>query len=89
MSLDSIPEELVQQYVLRRKSEIGKIKESLLNSDFETVNVIGHRMKGNGVSFGFPELTDLGEQLESAAQASDRLTIEVLLGHLNAWAETH
>jgi HPt (histidine-containing phosphotransfer) domain-containing protein len=37
----------------------------------ECIKGIGHRMKGSGGSFGFDEISAIGEELELAAQVPD------------------
>ena len=37
----------------------------------EAIRGLGHRMKGTGGGYGFPELTELGGALEKAAELAD------------------
>jgi HPt (histidine-containing phosphotransfer) domain-containing protein len=61
-------EELKNQYIHRRREELKVYIDSLKSQDFEAMGRIGHRMRGNGISFGFPELSALGEKMETAAK---------------------
>jgi HPt (histidine-containing phosphotransfer) domain-containing protein len=45
--------------------------DALDRSDFETVESLGHGMKGAGGSYGFQAITDIGAALEQAAQSVD------------------
>ena len=41
--------------------------DALARGDFETVERLGHNMKGAGASFGFQAITDIGAALEHEA----------------------
>ena len=54
-------------YLTRRKSEIIQLKESLNQNSFELSQIIGHRLKGHGETFGFPQISVIGITMENAA----------------------
>lgn len=81
----SIPEDLRQMYIGRRKAEIFEIMSCLRTNDFQQIALLGHRMKGNGISFGFPEISQLGERIESQAKSEQRDQVESSLHELIAW----
>jgi signal transduction histidine kinase/BarA-like signal transduction histidine kinase/HPt (histidine-containing phosphotransfer) domain-containing protein len=62
---------LVPQYLEGRIQDLRRLSEALAGRDYETIGVIGHKMKGTGASFGFPELTAAGALIESAAKNRD------------------
>jgi HPt (histidine-containing phosphotransfer) domain-containing protein len=43
------------------------IAAALARGDFDTIRSIGHNMKGTGGSFGLPQISRLGADLEQAA----------------------
>ena len=47
------------------------MREWLEVSDFESIQGLAHKLKGNGGAYGFHHLTDLGASLEEAAKAKD------------------
>jgi CheY-like chemotaxis protein len=63
--------ERVAQFLARRRAEIAPLREALALGDFATVRSIAHNLKGVGASFGFPRISELGEDLEESARASD------------------
>lgn len=63
------------KYLNRRKIELDELKSALQNNDFETIINIGHRLKGNGETFGFPLISTIGIHLEKAAHDQDRESI--------------
>jgi HPt (histidine-containing phosphotransfer) domain-containing protein len=58
---------LVAGYLGRRARDVDTVAEAIEHADFEAVGRVGHNLRGNGVSFGFPELSAIGEALEAAA----------------------
>jgi HPt (histidine-containing phosphotransfer) domain-containing protein len=47
------------------------MREALDRRDFETVERLGHGMKGAGGNYGFQAISDIGAALEEAAQSAD------------------
>ena len=61
-------EELVPEYLAERKREVAIFHKLMAQSDFERIRILAHNMKGNGRSFGFPELTVIGAAMERSAR---------------------
>ena len=67
------------KYLNRRIDEIEQLKnycllipENINNLElFASIEMIGHKLKGNGSTFGYPELTQLGLAIEEAAKKLD------------------
>lgn len=62
---------LLPSFFAARQADYSKMLNALANQQFEEIDRLGHRLKGSGGSFGFPELSTIGELLETAARASD------------------
>ena len=63
-------EEFVPGYLASRREEVWEMIRVLAASDFESLEMLGHNIKGSGASFGFPEISRIGAALQhSAAQA--------------------
>ncbi len=70
---------LAPQYLTHRRQELGELKVLLEHSNFEKIQTLGHRLKGNAKSYGFEELGWIGKKLEDAAEKSDAPGIRVLI----------
>lgn len=55
------------RYLQRRIEDIALCFEKIAAADFATIQNLAHRMKGNGATFGFPEISDFGAILENSA----------------------
>jgi PAS domain S-box-containing protein len=65
-------EAIVPDYLAARRKELPGIIELLAVSDFKSLAVLGHNLKGTGASYGFSELTRIGAALENSARHTDR-----------------
>lgn len=80
--------EQIEIYLKRRLADWQNGQDALKKSDFFVLEKIGHQMKGNGVSFGFPELSDLGEKIEMMAQEKKSKELEKLWTEFAAWIKS-
>jgi CheY-like chemotaxis protein len=80
---DAVPE-----YLDKRRRDIPAMLTALGFSDYTSIRVAGHNMKGSGGGFGFPGLSEIGARLEEAALRQDaagvRSQIEALAEYLAA-----
>ena len=64
-----------KKYLNRRIEEIETLKRCIQISDFDLAGNIGHKLKGNGVTFGFPEISVIGNRIEQAASERNQLSL--------------
>ena len=57
----------VPGFLRNRRKDVATMHDALARGDFETVERLGHIMKGSGASFGFQAITDIGAALERDA----------------------
>jgi HPt (histidine-containing phosphotransfer) domain-containing protein len=63
--------DLIPGFLENRRKDIKTIGEAVTRGDFETIQILGHSMKGAGGSYGFDAITDIGKSLEQAAKDKD------------------
>ena len=88
MEYDFIDSEAREKYTNRRRMDLVRCRECLASQDFSTIETIGHNLKGNGISFGYPELSQLGEQIEHSAKESRADEVRKLVDRLEEWLST-
>jgi len=76
-------EDAIPVYLARRREDLNALRAALAQDDFETVRVLGHRMKGSGAAYGFETLTRIGSELETMAMGRDLGGIRRLLDELS------
>ncbi len=67
------------------KSTPQKIQELLDRDDFESIQFIGHRLKGEAKTFGFEPVSDYGLYIQGAAIRRNRKKIEETAEDLNEY----
>lgn len=66
-TLPELTPKILTGYCERRIQDISDIENALMLHDYKTIEFIGHRLRGNGSTYGFPNLTEIGENLERLA----------------------
>jgi PAS domain S-box-containing protein len=61
--------------------------DALDRGDFETVEFLGHGMRGAGGMFGFQVITDIGAALEQAAESADADASRKWVGELSRYLD--
>jgi len=86
VAVDIDLEDIVPGYLENRQKDIVDITRAVDGGDFETIRVLGHRMKGSGGGYGFDRITDIGFALENASKEGDgeeiRARVEELRDYL-------
>ncbi|WP_459863257.1 Hpt domain-containing protein [Endothiovibrio diazotrophicus] len=80
--VDADLEDIVPGYLENRRKDIVEIGAAVEAGDFESIRVLGHRMKGSGGGYGFDHITDIGFALETAAKGSDAEAIRTQIDDL-------
>jgi len=75
-------EDIIPGYLANRQKDIADMSAALDGGDFETIRVLGHRMKGSGGGYGFDQITEIGASLEQAAKGGDGDTIRARVAEL-------
>jgi len=73
-----VPVELKRKYLERRIEDIQFLLSSLEDNDFAPALKLGHQVKGNAVTFDFPQIAPLGVKIEEAAKNYDKATLQLL-----------
>ncbi len=80
-------EDLIPGFLENRCKDIVEIERLIAAGDYETIQRLGHSMKGCGGGYGFDEITDIGMQIEQAAKekntAKIRTQLEILSRYLD------
>ena len=58
-------------FLVHCRQNVIAMSAALDRADFDVVTILGHNMRGSGGGFGFQGITDIGAQLELAAEDAD------------------
>jgi HPt (histidine-containing phosphotransfer) domain-containing protein len=69
--VDSDLSDLVPGFLAKKREDAELIIANAEASDFDSLQAIGHKIKGEGGSYGFDRITEIGDALERAAISRD------------------
>lgn len=87
VKIDPELKDLIPGFLKNREKDIEKVREYLAEDNFESIQLLGHSLKGNGAGYGFDGLTAIGQEIERAAKEKSTAAIETALGELAAYLE--
>ena len=73
--IDPDLQDLIPGFLENRHKDAASLRRALEGKDFQTVRLLGHRMKGDGGGYGFDSISLIGEALEEAAIQENEATI--------------
>lgn len=79
-----VPVELKIKYLGRRFQDIERLRLSLEQDDFSLAQKLGHQVKGNAVTFDFPQIAFIGVEMEKAALRKDKEKVNILIQKMEA-----
>lgn len=85
IKIDRELEELIPDFLERRRKDLAVFKLALAQKDLETLRTMAHQMKGFGGGYGFDHLTTLGKAMEEAAKVGDLVAYNKGLDELEAY----
>jgi HPt (histidine-containing phosphotransfer) domain-containing protein len=87
ISRHNIPKELahlIPSFLNHREGELTELKKSLQEKNYSAISFIAHRLKGIGASYGFNEISEVGESLETACALKNDHELIALINHLDS-----
>lgn len=78
---------IVPEFLEKRRGDCTLIFQYLTERAFDEIRTLGHRMKGAGGSFGFDDISEIGESIENAATAADHETITAEVQRLSDYLD--
>jgi PAS domain S-box-containing protein len=79
--------DLIPGFLQNRRHDVIAMLVALDRGDFETVENLGHGMKGAGGSWGFQGITEIGAALEQAAEIADTVASRKWVGELSRYLD--
>ncbi len=79
--------DIVPGFLENRRKDIKSIKDALLKEDYETIQILGHSMKGSGAGYGFDAIGDIGSLLEQEAESRNIEGIRRGIDELSTYLE--
>ena len=77
----------IPAFLQNRRQDVITMLDALTRGEFETVERLGHNMKGAGASFGFQAITDIGAAIEQKAGSADTDASRKWVGELSTYLD--
>ena len=71
--IDADLRDLVPIFIAHKREDAEAIVAAIARADYEALGQLGHRIRGEGGSYGFEELTEIGAALEMTVEAIERV----------------
>ncbi len=88
IQVDAYLRDLVPGFLEHKRADTGTIRAAIECADYRTISQIGHKMKGEGGSYGFDAVTEMGATLEQAALDQDLDTVRHTLEAFTEYLES-
>lgn len=88
VEIDSDLQALIPGFLKNRGKDIAELESLLIESKFEDIEKIAHRMKGSTGSYGFTEMSEIAAQLEAKAKTKDTNEINQMISQLKVILES-
>ena len=79
--------DVIPGFLRNRRQDVVTLLDALDRGDYETVERLGHGMRGAGGSWGFDGITDIGAALEQAAGSADADASRKWVGELSRYLD--
>ena len=79
--------DLIPGFLQNRRQDVIAMLDALDRGDFETVENLGHGMRGAGGNYGFQAITDIGAALEQAGESADTDASRKWVGELSRYLD--
>ncbi len=79
VNIDSDLEDLIPGFLENRSKDLETLRDALDRKDCQSIQSIGHSLKGVGGGYGFNGMSEIGAEIESSAKAQDLGKISELI----------
>ena len=77
--------DLIPDFLTRKHTDLQALRGALESGDLATIASIGHKIKGEGGSFGFDTLSEIGAALEQSGRQGDCDAAKQLVSDLSEY----
>jgi HPt (histidine-containing phosphotransfer) domain-containing protein len=79
--------DLIPGFLDKRRKDTVALLAALERSEFETIRILGHSMKGSGGGYGFDAISEIGAALEQAAKSNNSAEIRQQVSDLSSYLD--
>ena len=87
VEVDEDLSDLIPGFLTHKRAEVATIFEAVTRRDYAAISSLAHRIKGDGGSYGFDSMTEMGRSLENAAAMHDDGAVTALARQLLSYLD--
>jgi HPt (histidine-containing phosphotransfer) domain-containing protein len=87
VEVDEDLSDLIPGFMIHKRADIDTIFDAVTRRDYAEIGRIAHRVKGEGGSYGFDTITEIGRSLEHAAATRDDGAVTTLARQLLSYLD--
>lgn len=87
IELPSFYEDLTPTYLKKRKEELASLKTCSVEDDLDRIEKVAHKIAGSGGSYGLPEISKMGKEIELAASSGEAMKVKELLEQFSTYLD--
>lgn len=72
--------DLIPDYISKRHGEVHLLKEALEKSEFDKIRELAHKLRGSAGSYGFDQLSEIGQVIEENCKDENFVVIRQAIG---------
>lgn len=85
--IDKDLEDIAPGYLENRQKDKVLLPDLLKKGDFDSLRILGHRMKGSGAGYGFDAITNIGRVIEDASEKKSSPEIKQAIADLTDYLQ--
>ncbi len=85
--IDAELEDLLPGFLDNRRKDVVRFREALARCDYESIQILGHTLKGGGGGYGLDTITRIGRDIENAALEKKKANIKKYIDELSDYLE--
>jgi HPt (histidine-containing phosphotransfer) domain-containing protein len=87
VEVDEDLSDLIPGFLARKRAEVAAIFEAVARRDYEEISRVAHRIKGEGGSYGFDAMSEIGRSLQHTATMRDDGAVTTLARQLLSYLD--
>lgn len=87
VTIDSDLEELIPGFLENRANDLKSLKDALVEENYQSIQSIGHSLKGVGGGYGFTGMSEIGAAIEAAAKEQGLEELKGLIESLGEYLD--
>ena len=82
VEVDEDLSDLIPGFLARKRADVASIFDAVGRRDYEEISRVAHRIKGEGGSYGFDAMSEMGRSLQHASALRDDGAVTTLARQL-------